>query len=285
MRRLLFIVIACFLLAFYFDNTPSFSSVNHKDYIVSCVRSDGTIEEIALEDYVLGVVAGEMPASFELEALKAQAVAARTYVLSRNLSVDDSTASQVYQDEEERKAKWQENFEVYESKLKEAVNATKGEVLMYEGNYISALFFSSSNGKTENNEDYFDANAIPYLRCVSSEYEEPIVEYQTFSYDKIASVFGQSDIKILNYTQSGRVNEVLIGEEIYSGRQVRESLNLNSNAFSIVSIDGGYAFTTYGYGHGVGMSQYGANGMATHGYTYDEILMHYYQGACINQLE
>lgn len=283
-RRLLFLLLACFLIAFYFKQEEPKTSIT-KEYFVTCTRSDGEIDEIALEDYVLGVVSAEMPASFELEALKAQAVAARTFVLSRNLQVDDTTANQVYHDENQRREKWQENFDIYEGKIREAIESTKGEVLMYDGNYISALFFSSSNGKTENNEDYFESNAIPYLRCVSSDFEQPFVEYQTFSYQQLTNCFGGSSIHILNYTEGGRVNEVSIGGEVYSGREIRETLGLNSSAFEITPLEDGYAFTTYGYGHGVGMSQYGANGMAQNGYGYQEILSHYYQGASINYLE
>ena len=284
MRRILFLIMAFCLLMIYFQKEPTKEDYFEKDYMVKCSRSNGTVEEIALEDYVLGVLSAEMPASFELEALKAQAVAARTFVLSRNLSVDDSTASQVYHDQSQRKEKWQEDFEEYEAKLKEAVETTKGEVLMYDGQYISALFFSSSNGKTENNEDYFESSALPYLRCVSSIYETPIVEYQTISLEQLSNTFGSSQLQILNYTEGGRVNEVMIGGNIYTGRTIREKLGLNSSAFEISAIEDGYSFITYGYGHGVGMSQYGANGMAGQGYTYDEILLHYYQGVSINHL-
>lgn len=283
-RRIFFLIFACLMIAFYLNKDDVNTQVEN-DYIVTCTRSDGTVETIDLEEYVLGVVSAEMPASFELEALKAQAVAARTFVLSRNLQVDDSTASQVYHDKTQRRDKWATDFDFYEAKISEAVECTKGEVLMYDGNYISALFFSSSNGKTENNEDYFNSNAIPYLRCVSSEYEQPIVEYQTFSNQDLNNTFGGSSISILNYTESGRVNEVSINGNIYSGREVREKLGLNSSAFEITALEDGYAFTTYGYGHGVGMSQYGANGMAQNGYEYQEILSHYYQGASIKHLE
>lgn len=283
-KRILFLFLAWLLIAIYLGKEEK-QIIQSNEYMVSCARSDGTIDKIALEEYVLGVVSAEMPASFEIEALKAQAVAARTFVLSRDLQVDDTTASQVYHDESQRREKWQESFDVYETKIRKAIDATKGEVLLYDGNYISALFFSSSNGKTENNEDYFNSNAIPYLRCVSSEFEKPIVEYQTFSSQDLLNCFGGSSITILNYTQSGRVNEVSINGNVYSGREIREKLGLNSSAFEITALEDGYAFTTYGYGHGVGMSQYGANGMAQNGYHYDEILSHYYQGVSIKHLE
>ena len=274
MKRILFLILSILLIYIYFHKPQAPES---KEYMVTCTRSDGTIEKIELEEYVLGVVSAEMPASFELEALKAQAVAARTFVLSRNLNVDDSTSSQAYIDESQRKEKWKDSFDLYENKIKEAVETTKGEVLMYNNELISALYFSSSNGKTENNEDYFDTTPLPYLRSVASLDETPIVDYKVISISQ--------EIQIESYTQGGRVKEIRIGDKIYTGREVREKYGLNSSCFDVKSVEQGYAFTTYGYGHGVGMSQYGANGMAKKGYMYDEILLHYYQDVCINKVE
>lgn len=280
MKRIIFLLVAIFLIKLYFDTDKT-----EEIYEVVCERSDGRTETIDLEQYIMGVVAGEMPISFEEEALKAQSVAARTFVLSRNLHVDDSTSSQVYLDEEQRKERWKDQFEEYEKKLRNVVKDTKGEVLMYNDHYISALFFSSSSGKTENNEDYFQSNALPYLRSVSSSYETPIIDYKNVTSSQLLELFSGSEVRILNYTEGGNVNEVRIGNSIYSGREVREKLSLNSSCFEVSKTENGYSFTTYGYGHQVGMSQYGANGMAKEGYKYKEILQHYYQGACINSLK
>ena len=282
MKRLCFILIAMLLICFYSYNFKE--SVKHEDF-VTCARSDGSVSQIEIEEYVKGVVAGEMPLSFELEALKAQAVVARTFVYSRNLKVSDDTSSQVYLDEAMRLERWGEQYEYYENKLNQVINDTKSQVLLHNNQYISALYFSSSNGKTENNEDYFEGSPVSYLRSVSSNYEEPLIEYEIVSYDQLVDAFGSSDLQILNYTQGGRVNEIKIGDTIYTGREIREQLHLNSTSFAIKYVDEGVSFTTYGFGHGVGMSQYGAQGMAKAGKTYQEILSHYYQGVTISKVE
>ena len=282
MKRLCFILIAMLLICFYSYNFKE--SVKHEDF-VTCARSDGSVSQIEIEEYVKGVVAGEMPLSFELEALKAQAVVARTFVYSRNLKVSDDTSSQVYLDEAMRLERWGEQYEYYENKLNQVINDTKSQVLLHNNQYISALYFSSSNGKTENNEDYFEGSPVSYLRSVSSNYEEPLIEYEIVSYDQLVDAFGSSDLQILNYTQGGRVNEIKIGDTLYTGREIREQLHLNSTSFAIKYVDEGVSFTTYGFGHGVGMSQYGAQGMAKAGKTYQEILSHYYQGVTISKVE
>lgn len=282
MKRLCYILIAMLLICFYSYNFKE--SVKHEDF-VTCARGDGSVSQIEIEEYVKGVVAGEMPLSFELEALKAQAVVARTFVYSRNLKVSDDTSSQVYLDEAMRLERWGEQYEYYENKLNQVINDTKSQVLLHNNQYISALYFSSSNGKTENNEDYFEGSPVSYLRSVSSNYEEPLIEYEIVSYDQLVDAFGSSDLQILNYTQGGRVNEIKIGDTLYTGREIREQLHLNSTSFAIKYVDEGVSFTTYGFGHGVGMSQYGAQGMAKAGKTYQEILSHYYQGVTISKVE
>lgn len=282
MKRLCYILMAMLLICFYSYNFKE--SVKHEDF-VTCARSDGCVSQIEIEEYVKGVVAGEMPLSFELEALKAQAVVARTFVYSRNLKVSDDTSSQVYLDEAMRLERWGEQYEYYENKLNQVIHDTKSQVLLHNNQYISALYFSSSNGKTENNEDYFEGSPVSYLRSVSSNYEEPLIEYEIVSYDQLVDAFGSSDLQILNYTQGGRVNEIKIGDTLYTGREIREQLHLNSTSFAIKYVDEGVSFTTYGFGHGVGMSQYGAQGMAKAGKTYQEILSHYYQGVTISKVE
>ncbi len=240
------------------------------------------VEQVELSTYLLGVVAGEMPVSFELEALKAQVVASRTFVFSRDLKVDNTTNSQVYLSKEERASKWLDETESNESKIIEAIEQTDGEVLMYDGEYISALFFSSSNGHTENNEDYFVSSAVPYLRSVESPWDQMVNENfertKTFTTQQLAEAFSIADVNftIVSHKSSGRVDVVYINDKEYSGRQVREILNLASNDFTIDKTDEGYVFTTKGSGHGVGMSQYGAQGMALEGKSYEEILNHYY---------
>ncbi len=260
-----------------------------KEIMVEVSRQDKRIDQVPLEEYIVGVVSAEMPASFELEALKAQAVASRTFVMSRNLKVDDTVSSQVYYDEARRKENWGADFATNEARIEEAVNTTAGEVLMYDGKYISALFFSSSNGKTENNEDYFVSAQVPYLKSVDSSWDlayDGTFRSQSFSLDELNTLFGVEafEIKILSYKDSGRVDSVDVCGTVYSGRDIREKLGLASSDFDVEKDGENYVFKTVGHGHGVGMSQYGANGMAGEGYQYDEILKHYYQGVSIEKI-
>lgn len=248
------------------------------------VTIDNNVNYIDMDDYLLGVVAGEMPAEFEIEALKAQVVASRTFVYNRNLSVDNTTNTQVYLDDSEMKKKWGDNYNEYYEKIKSAVAETKNEVMMYQGDYISALFFSSSNGYTENVEDYFDSSALPYLRSVDSHWDLTIdpknTRQMTFTKSELESKFSceNLDFNIIAYKKSGRVETLSVGGKNYSGREVREKLGLPSSCFTIDYANGKYTFTTKGSGHGVGMSQYGAQAMALDGASYKDILNHYYTG-------
>lgn len=259
-------------------------------YEVSVTKKNQSKEVINLNDYLIGVVAGEMPLSFEDEAIKAQIVASRTYVLSRDLKVDNTTNTQVFLSKDQLKEKWKNDFDTNYQRLKRLVQETNNQVLKYQDQYISALFFSSSNGKTENSEDYFASSSVPYLRSVESEWELsicPNIEREVhFTFGELEQKFSfiVNSIEIIDYKASGRVNNVKVNDKIYTGRNIRELLNLASSDFSIVQDDTGYTFHTVGFGHGVGMSQYGANGMALAGYQYEDILKYYYQGVEIVSL-
>lgn len=247
------------------------------------VSMNGTIQYLEMDDYLLGVVAGEMPASFELEALKAQVVAARTFVYSRSLSVDNTTNSQVYLTMEQMQEKWKENYNQNVEKIKQAIQQTNQEVMKYNGQYISALFFSSSNGHTENSEDYFNGE-VPYLKSVDCPWDKQLdpnyVRSKTFTKQQLQEIFQckSTDFTIISYKESGRVDQISIDGVSYTGRQVREKLSLASSDFTIEKTNEGYVFTTTGSGHGVGMSQYGAQGMALEGKNYQEILKYFYTG-------
>ena len=246
------------------------------------VTIDNDINYIDLDDYLLGVVAGEMPVNFETEALKAQIVASRTFVYNRNLSVDNTTNSQVYLSEDKMRENWGNKYDEYYQKIAAAIKETKNEVMKYQGDYISAMFFSSSNGYTENVEDYFESSPLPYLRSVDSHWDLTIDPKNTrqvsFTKQEIKEKFDCKDIdfNIIAYKKSGRVATLSVGGKNYSGRQVREKLGLSSSCFTIEYVNNKYVFTTKGSGHGVGMSQYGAQGMALEGADYKEILKHYY---------
>ncbi len=267
---------------------------------------EGRTVTIDLEEYVAGVVAGEMPASFETEALKAQAVAARTYGISKTIrgkekgnsaehlsaALCDGTHCQVYRSEKElEEIKGKEWMADGWRKILEATEATAGEIMYHDGELVEQpLFHSASGGKTENSEDVF-VSALPYLRSVESLFEgdapyqnESISISQSTFAKKISEKFGASGInsntiKILSKSDGGRVQEIQVGDKVLSGRDIRELVGLRSANFSL-AFDGNenIVFTTHGYGHGVGMSQWGANGMAKAGYNYKEILQHYYQG-------
>lgn len=265
------------------------------------------IEELDLEEYVKSVVTSEMPASFEFEALKAQAVAARTKALYQKIKygdqgnpahpgaeVCDSVHCQVFRSKEEiRKLKPKNWMRDYWPKVEEAVESTRGMVITYNGQLIDPLYHSTSGGKTENSEDVFTAMA-PYLRSVDSPYEthsrhmeeEMVISTSQFV-SKINSKYKDSHInndnvvdslRIIERSEGGRVTKMKVGDKVLSGRNIRELLGLKSANFKIVISGDKMTFKTKGYGHGVGMSQYGADGMAKNGSAYDEILKHYYQG-------
>lgn len=271
------------------------------------VSEEKTVEEVPLEQYVRGVVAAEMPIEFELEALKAQAIASRTYIIRRLLKNDRSQVPnveaivtnteqhQVYLTEKQMRAKW--GWSEYRSnvdKLNQAVSETQGLILTYQGEPIQATFFSTSYGFTENSEDYWQ-DAIPYLRSVPSPWDEKLSpRYKQLKSIPIAEIYRKLDIseisaaalhwKVLERTESGRVKALSIGGRTFSGREIREHLGLASTWFQWAMDGSEVVFTTHGYGHGVGMSQWGANGMAKEGRTAKEILSYYYKDVRIDSI-
>ncbi|OMP66599.1 stage II sporulation protein D [Domibacillus epiphyticus] len=260
---------------------------------VDIVRSDSQkTESVPLEEYVTGVVAAEMPASFEKEALKAQAVAARTFILTQTLAgmeVTDTVDDQVFKDKEELKQTWGDAYEKNKEKIEDAAKETEGEVLVYNGEPITAAFFSSGNGKTENAEDYWQS-PLPYLISVDSPWDESAPNFEQEMVIPRAQVEETLDVTlpdsgeagtVKERTSGGRVAEIVIDGKTFTGREIREKLGLPSADFHLKSAGGEVIITTKGYGHGVGMSQYGANGMAKEGKKYTEITEHYYPGASI----
>lgn len=260
--------------------------------------STNKIIEVPLEEYIMGVLAGEMPVSFNEEALKAQAVAARSYVLKKieqnyknEYDVVDTVLNQVYLDEETLKNKWGNTYIEKTEKIKKAVSDTKGEYLTYNGKVIEAFFFSTSTGYTENCEEVF-LEALPYLRSVESHYDEisPVYETKkTFTLDEFYEALNlkysdKLNIEIINTTSTGRIKKIKINDAIFTGSEVANLLQIRSNYFEINKSNNQIFVTSKGYGHGVGMSQYGAHGMAIEGYTYDQILKHYYTNVEITKI-
>lgn len=258
-----------------------------------------TIEVVPFEDYVVGVLTGEMPVNFELEALKAQAVAARTYVMkkmsdNRNKDYDivDTVQNQVYISDEELKDKWKDKYQERINKVKRAVLETKGEYLSYNGKVIEAFFFSTSVGKTENSEEVFK-ESLPYLRSVDSTWDEEVspvfndskkYSLQEFFERLNLKYSDQINVEVLNTTSTGRIKNIKINGKKFTGSEVYKNLNLRSTFFEINQVGSNVIINTKGYGHGVGMSQYGALAMAKKGYKYDEILKYYYQNVQIEKI-
>lgn len=275
------------------DNTSSNNTTNSSVSEITVYRSNGSVINLNMTDYLIGVVSSEMPASFNLEALKAQSVLARTYALKTKQTekkLTDTVNTQSYIDIDQMKNKWGNSFNTYYNKIKNAVENTNGEYLSYNGNYIEALYHSTNNGKTESSLDVF-GNYYPYLISVSSEYDKNASSYlRTISMplDTISNKLGlslnnDSVINILSYTDGGNIKEININGNNFSGKKVRELLGLRSADFDISISDNNANITTRGYGHGVGMSQYGANGMANAGYGYKDILSHYYPGTTLTK--
>lgn len=261
-----------------------------KKQLVHIKRSNGKDVTIELEEYLIGVVGSEMPASFAKEALKAQAVAARTFVAKRNFEVDDTTASQVFQDDSQLKQVWKESYDENKKRIEEAVTETQGEVLTYQGELITAAFFSSCNGYTNNSEDYW-SNSSPYLRSVESAWDKSVSgnkQTKEFSLVDFSNVLGfQNTVKSIGkpeYYKNGYVKSIVIDGIKFSGREIREALSLRSSAFEIKLNKQTVHITTEGFGHGIGMSQYGAKAMAEAGYDYKKILKHYYTDVEITAL-
>lgn len=275
------------------DNTSVSNTTNSSVSEITVYRSNGSVINLNMTDYLIGVVSSEMPASFNLEALKAQSVLARTYALKAKQTgkkLTNTVSTQSYIDIDQMKNKWGNSFNTYYNKIKNAVENTNGEYLSYNGNYIEALYHSTNNGKTESSLDVF-GNYYPYLISVSSEYDKNASSYlRTISMplDTISNKLGlslnnDSVINILSYTDGGNIKEININGNNFSGKKVRELLGLRSADFDISISDNNANITTRGYGHGVGMSQYGANGMANAGYGYKDILSHYYPGTTLTK--
>ncbi len=261
---------------------------------VNVRRNNGNIEKYELEEYIIGVVGAEMPASFNKEALKAQSVVARTYALksiknNKQLTSDNST--QNFKDNNELKKMWGSSYNTYYNKIKSAVLDTKGLYLSYNNDYVDAVYHSTSNGNTED-AVYVWGNSVPYLKSVSSDYDNTNKNYNstiTLTYNEISnklknSIDSNTKFNIISRTSGNRVKEIEINGTTYSGVEFRKLLNLRSADFSIENNGANVVISTNGYGHGVGMSQYGANGMANNGSSYRDILLHYYTGVSIKNI-
>jgi stage II sporulation protein D len=199
--------------------------------------------------------------------------------------------NQVYIDNNQMKAKWSNNYDEYLNKIKKAVIETKGQYLTYNGNVIEAFFFSTSSGKTENSEEVF-SKALPYLRSVDSNWDNispafnltNIFTLKEFYFNLNIPYNDKLNIDIIETTSTGRIKKIKINNKEFSGNEIRNALKLKSTFFKIKLDKDKVIIETKGYGHGVGMSQYGAQAMAKNNYTYDQILKYYYQGVDISKI-
>lgn len=271
--------------------------------------TQGDVRELSLQDYLVGVLAAEMPAGFPEEALKAQAVAARTYTLYKMAlyqgdeqlpeihqgadMCDDPSHCEAFADLAVQAASlWGESAEVYRQRLQTAVEETDGMILVYEDAPIAAVFCAAAGEKTESAKDVWGSD-LPYLVSVDSpggkdcsQYEGTVTVAQTDFAQTIKSKWPEADFseapgtwfRDSHRSEAGSVIDVLVGGVRLTGSQVRQAVGLNSANFKVKVEDGKLVFTTIGYGHGVGMSQYGARYLAMDGQTYDQILAHYYPG-------
>ncbi len=273
------------------------SKVDTSDVQIRVLMPDGEVNKLPLEDYILGVIAAEMPAEFEVEALKAQAVAARTYALKRlgqssiqnvGYDVDTTVQTQTWLSDAQMRKKWGWlNYWRYKGKLQKAVLGTRGMVLVFNGEYIEALYHSSSGRKpTERAEDVWSSSR-PYLQNVSSGEENlqryvrnveyaPRELYRKLGLKESLRPLTSGDFQVLGRTLTGRAKSVRVLGRVYPATQLRTLLGLSSTDIEWTILPERLTITTYGNGHAVGMSQWGANDLAKKNKNVEEILLHYY---------
>lgn len=281
------------------ENTQENDAEKENTQIYVKLLKDDKIEVMSLDTYVFGVVLAEMPADFELEALKAQAVVARTYTCKKmenpkhsNADVcTDSACCQAYMDEFSYLLAGGTNESL--QKVRSAVKTTQSEVLKYDGKLIEATYFSCSGGKTEDAAEVWGAD-VPYLQAVSSPGEEKASHYTDtvkFTAKEFANMLDISSegspgkwVENITYTEGGGVHTIVIQGKTFTGTEIRQKLGLRSTAFVISIAGNSVTVTTKGFGHRVGMSQYGADAMAVQGSLYQDILYHYYTGVTLSNL-
>lgn len=264
---------------------------------------NGQVRSVPLEEYLIGVVAAEMPAEFEIEALKAQAVAARTYVLKRmgdktnnTFDVDTTEKTQAWNSNQDMFRKWGiVNYFKYHRKIAQAVEETEGKIITYNGQMIDAVYHSSSGRKsTERASDVWSAETsyltnvasgeVTPLRFVKHQVFELNTFYKSLGFSSIPSQFNENDLIIIDRTKGGRVKTLAIKNKVFIGTEFRTMLQLPSTDFEWRIQNKKIEFVIYGKGHGVGMSQYGANDLANSGKDYSQILGHFYQGTKIEKV-
>ncbi len=291
----------------YFNSDNKYDYKEYEKVKLLHVKT-GEIVELDLDEYLLGVVSSEMPASYEEEALKAQAVVARTYTIYKmknkkheNADIcDDPTCCQAWISKEERLEKWnEEDRQSNWEKIKKAVEETKGKVITYNGEIINAFFHSNSGGTTDTVSSVWGGENLPYLQSVTTSGEDSYSQYNSelelskaefinkikeYHSDFNIDFTLQNQIEILSYTEGGRIEKIRIGNLELSGVEIRNIFSLKSARFTIEIGDENIKFKVIGYGHGVGMSQTGADSMAKKGSNYEDIIKHFYTGIEIKDI-
>lgn len=268
------------------------------------IKETEKIEEVSAEDYIFSVVAAEIPASYEPEAIKAQAVAAYSFAVRRkaynnsqkkeyDISSDPKT-DQCYISRDAAREKWGDKADEYETKIRNAIKEVSGIAALYKGEVALTLYHAVSSGKTEASSEIFGGNA-EYLVSKDSVWDKLSPEYLSTvkkSVSELKNLFSVEDyngktanfIKLSEKTKNGTVKKATVGGKEFSGEKIREILSLRSRNFSVNVSGDDITFTVYGYGHGVGMSQNGANYLAKQGYDYEKILKHYYNGITLKKI-
>lgn len=319
-------IILCFLIPILF--TKSFENTNNKtqgkensipestyDYkkyktVKLLHTKTKKVEELPLDEYLYGVVSSEMPANFKEEALKAQAVVARTFTLYKIVHnskkhdgadiCDDSTCCQAWISKEDRLAKWKEENQIeYWNRIVNAVNSTQGKMITYNNQPINAFFHSNSGGSTEAPIDVWGGSGYPYLKSVTTAGEDAYNQYSstvTVTQKQFTEIikkvhsdfkidFSKKDcIKVKEYTEGNRVKTIQVGNLSLSGVEMRTLFGLRSANFKITMEKQNIKFDVTGYGHGVGMSQTGADSLANQGKNYEDIIHHFYTGVEIKDI-
>ena len=271
------------------QNNNNQTSQDKEIYIDLLINNEK--KQIPLEEYLVSVVGAEVPALFDMEALKSQAVASRTFALyQENTRGYVTTADQAYNSLEELQQKWQDNYYTYLKRITDAVNMTKNQVITYNKKLIKSYFYAMSNGYTTTSLSVFN-EALPYLNTIM-----PTFDNETNTKFRVTKKVSKDEFcKTLNIDcdaltinniitdYSNRIETLSINKKTYTGIEIRKIFDLRSTDFTITAENNDIIFTTKGYGHGVGMSQYGANAMAKEGSSYKDILEYYYQGVIIEE--
>lgn len=280
---LVLVAISGVTLYFYFSSIiepkDTKKTIKEKDKMV-VLKEDNTTEKMELEEYLVGVVACEMPVLYGSEALKTQAIASRTYAVvksNKNLALAKTTDDQCFITDDEMKNKWEDKYLEYKQVVIDAVNDTKGVVITKDKELLTTFYFSTSNGYTESSEDVFNRSGIESVESLWDKNSNNYIRETKFTKSELESILGKfNTIEIKKRNDTHHVELVRVDTKEYTGIEFRHKLNLRSTDFEISINNQEYTFTTYGYGHGVGMSQYGASYMAKNGYSYEDILKYYY---------